>query len=375
MRLILFLIIGQIILNGLLLWVVWRATDKESIWRKISKAWVVMELFGFVMVFCSRAIHGGSFARGGFTPFFNYFIFVIVLLLLVSIGYGGIALFNRLLTDHKDETSMKKQRGIVLLVLITLTIILCIQGYYNTMLPNVQRYDIVLTSGTHSKRNIKIALVTDMHIGGIIQQHQVQHLVNLLQKESPDYVFLGGDQLDYYYSYISQDSTTYTDLMQRLHPRRDRIFSILGNHEYYIDTESKLRWFQSFSTLLKDSVVALDDDLYLIGRDDAYNTNRLPLSELTKGIPPSAIKILLSHQPKDPEEEQINGIDLALHGHTHRGQFIPFSWLMHLFFDNPYGYKQVGRTHYITSSGYGVSTSPIRIGTKSEIVIINLTIE
>ena len=92
-------------------------------------------------------------------------------------------------------------------------------------------------------------------------------------------------------------------------------------------------------------------------------------------VPEGATTILLDHQPIEPDVERALGIDLALHGHTHDGQFIPFKWLVWLNFENSYGYLHRGVTHYITSSGLGFSSSPILLGTFSEVVIIHLKLQ
>lgn len=124
--------------------------------------------------------------------------------------------------------------------------------------------------------------------------------------------------------------------------------------------------------MLRDQVVRLEDSLYLVGRDDATNKQRLPLVKLMDQVPIGSTTMVLDHQPNEPEKERASGVDLAMHGHTHDGQFIPFKWLLGMIFENSYGYIEEGGTHYITSSGFGLSSSPIRIGTKSEVVIINL---
>ena len=94
----------------------------------------------------------------------------------------------------------------------------------------------------------------------------------------------------------------------------------------------------------------------------AYNeSNRLPLKSLVEEVPEGATTILLDHQPIEPDVERALGIDLALHGHTHDGQFIPFKWLVWLNFENSYGYLHRGVTHYIclldTSCACGCRTS------------------
>ena len=63
--------------------------------------------------------------------------------------------------------------------------------------------------------------------------------------------------------------------------------------------------------------------------------------------------ILLSHQPQKLNKFKDYPIDLTLNGHTHRGQIIPFSWLIGLFNDYAYGrYDEEGKTAFV-SQGIG----------------------
>ena len=81
--------------------------------------------------------------------------------------------------------------------------------------------------------------------------------------------------------------------------------------------------------------------------------------------------VLITHPT--PDEEMKNGADLALYGHTHEGQIFPFNILTHIMFEVASGYKQKGDTHVFVSSGLGLSGPQFRIGTKSEIVVLDVT--
>ena len=72
------------------------------------------------------------------------------------------------------------------------------------------------------------------------------------------------------------------------------------------------------------------------------------------------------------QEAVDNGIDLQLSGHTHNGQFWPFNYLVKSMFELSWGYKQKGNSQFYVSSGYGSWGPPVRIGSQSEIVIIEI---
>ena len=65
---------------------------------------------------------------------------------------------------------------------------------------------------------------------------------------------------------------------------------------------------------------------------------------------------------------------LALYGHTHKGQIWPFSLLTGAIYAHDYGYGKIGQTHIYVSSGLGLWGPPLRIGSRSEIAVIELTL-
>jgi predicted MPP superfamily phosphohydrolase len=64
--------------------------------------------------------------------------------------------------------------------------------------------------------------------------------------------------------------------------------------------------------------------------------------------------------------------DLQLSGHTHAGQFFPWSLLIKLFQPFSSGLKQCGKLWVYTNPGTGFWGPPIRLGTTSEITVIKL---
>src|SRR5260370_42555984 len=81
--------------------------------------------------------------------------------------------------------------------------------------------------------------------------------------------------------------------------------------------------------------------------------------------------ILLAHEPSNPGIAEEAGISLQLSGHTHGGQIWPWSWiaaLVHGRFN--YGLNRLGALQVFTSSGVGTWGMPMRVGTKSEIVLL-----
>ena len=133
-------------------------------------------------------------------------------------------------------------------------------------------------------------------------------------------------------------------------------------------------------TPLTDEARLIDRSFYLVGRLDASKTGVSGLrpktiDEFTKTLDTSKPIFVLEHQPGELKEEEKSGVDLSMAGHTHNGQLFPGNLLVSLMWTNSYGHYQSGDFHSIVTSGLGVWGPNMRVGTDSEIVIIDVTFQ
>ena len=212
---------------------------------------------------------------------------------------------------------------------------------------------------------MKIVLASDLHLGYHNRRAELRRWVNMINAENPDYVLFAGDLID-----ISVRPLIEWDYASELRRLKAPVIACLGNHEYYAQ-EPKSREFYARAgiRLLRDEAVRLGE-LTVIGRNDATDRNRAPLSEIVPSE--GGFKLLLDHQPNDLSEAQRCGIDFQFSGHTHRGQVWPVSWVTGFIFEDPYGHMQKGRTRYYVTSGLGIWGGKFRIGTRSEYVVLSL---
>jgi len=82
--------------------------------------------------------------------------------------------------------------------------------------------------------------------------------------------------------------------------------------------------------------------------------------------------VLLDHRPSDIEAHSQLPIDLQVSGHTHNGQIFPANFIVSAINRLGYGYEAIGKGHFVVSSGYGFWGIPFRLGSRSEIWLINL---
>ena len=127
--------------------------------------------------------------------------------------------------------------------------------------------------------------------------------------------------------------------------------------------------------ILDDKVEKIND-FYIIGRKDYSKagdgtSNRLSLDKLVKDVDTNKFVIVLEHEPRDLDNIAKEDIDLHVAGHTHAGQFFPLTIGTRIIWNNHYGYKKYNNMHSIVTSGVGVYGPNMRVGTDSEVVIIN----
>lgn len=271
------------------------------------------------------------------------------------------------------------------------TVLLLIGGYINYMNPKVEEVDIALkphqeSSSAHMNEaaasstdggqesvgkqggKIRIVAISDVHLGYATDKKQLQRYVKLINSLSPDIILIAGDLIDNSVLPVRQQRMQ-EELGQLAAP--GGIYMVPGNHEY-ISGSAEVEEFLAGTpiVLLKDSVVSLPHNLFIVGRDDRSNRERLPVEQLLQKTPGPVI--LLDHQPYGIAENVALGIDLQISGHTHHGQVWPMSLMVEKMYEQSHGYRQWGDSHVIVSSGLSLWGPPFRIGTHSDLFLINL---
>lgn len=243
-------------------------------------------------------------------------------------------------------------------------------GNYKFNHPATVQLDLEINKPTTNKV-IKIVAVSDIHLGISIDKSRLKKYVELINSQHPDIVLIAGDLSDRGVKPLI-DQKMNEELSEIKAPLG--VFAITGNHDFYAESLHAATDYirQSGITVLQDSAFLVNNEFYIVGRDDKTNHKRKSLSEIIKNIDKSKPVILLDHQPFHLEEAEQNGIDLQISGHTHNGQFFPGSWFVKRMFEVGYGYLKKGNTHYYVSSGLGLWGPQYRIGTQSEVVVIDL---
>ncbi|PYZ95175.1 phosphoesterase [Salipaludibacillus keqinensis] len=245
-------------------------------------------------------------------------------------------------------------------------------GLYNAYQPIVKTYQFQVPRKNAKRRSLRLAIASDMHFGGLSGKNHARRLVRSINKINADLVLFPGDLVDDDPDVFKQKRMDRT--LKQIRSKLG-IYAVLGNHEYYGGKIKELTKIMKHINvhILQDESVLVDNSLQIIGRKDKTDRKRKTIDELQLSAGQSHPVLVLDHQPTDLEAIMKSGADILLSGHTHRGQIAPNQWITKKIFELDWGYKKKENLHVVVSSGFGFWGPPIRIGSRSEVVQIDVT--
>lgn len=250
-----------------------------------------------------------------------------------------------------------------------ITTCLLVYGYVNYRSPRVEHLDIELDKGL-SGGGVRVVMASDIHLGYGTDRSDLERYVEMINAQHPDVVVIVGDLIDNSLAPVVRENMG--EVLARIEAPQG-VFVVPGNHEYISGIEASVRFIRGTQLrLLRDSVAVLPSGLQIVGRDDRSNGGRQPIDTLLRDVDMSRPVVVLDHQPYDIAESDRHGVDLHLSGHTHRGQIWPLSLLTDAMYDQSYGYRRWTHSHAYVSSGLSLWGPPFRIGTQSELVVIDI---
>lgn len=216
---------------------------------------------------------------------------------------------------------------------------------------------------------LQIVVGSDFHLGVLSGKRHLKRFVDRANRLNPDLVLLAGDLVDddpiWYARYGMKEE------MDKLKSKLG-VYGVLGNHEYYGKKIPLLERLMESSgvKILRDETILVADRFYITGREDRTNGKRRALELLKPGqkLP----WIVMDHTPSDLKTPIPVGVDFHISGHTHKGQMWPNHLITRKVFELDYGYRKIGSTHFLVSSGFGFWGPPIRTGSRSELWSIKM---
>ena len=281
---------------------------------------------------------------------------------------------------HKQKTflphSLTRHSALIVTLIFCTTIALISYGTWNARHPQTRNYEITIPKAAGSLETLHVVMVSDIHLGNIIDNKRLTKFINRINQLEPDIVLFAGDMIDSKVDVLVNQNMI--DNFARLRPKYGT-YAILGNHEYFDQKpEVAMKYFEQGNVhILRDQWTLINDSFYLVGRDDLSKerytgTSRLDLGTLMTGINHTLPILLLDHQPHNLQDGAQEGADLQLSGHTHLGQLFPNNLLTKRMYEVDWGYLRKESLQIIVSCGIGTWGPPVRIGSHPEIV--NLTI-
>jgi predicted MPP superfamily phosphohydrolase len=241
-------------------------------------------------------------------------------------------------------------------------------GMINASLTRVNRITVRLPNLPEAWRGRKAAMVSDLHLGHVRGAEFARNLVATIRQLRPEIVFLAGDLYD----------GAFADLDELAGPLRSLNaplgnYFVAGNHEEMHNHHGHLRAVQNAGLRLLNNEKIVVDGLQIVGvhHYDAARPERLSRVLANAAIDRKQPSVLIVHAPDQLATAEQAGISLQLSGHTHRGQFFPWTWITGLIYKQfVYGLRRFGDMMVYTSSGAGTWGPPLRVGSRPEIVLI-----
>jgi predicted MPP superfamily phosphohydrolase len=246
------------------------------------------------------------------------------------------------------------------------------RGQKNTTRIQIRHNSIELPGLPVSFDGFTILHISDMHAD--LSAAAMQRLREILPEMQYDICVLTGDFRGQTFGPFEASLDELARVRELLQPP---VFGVLGNH----DTIRMVPAIEAMGIrmLLNESeaIVRGDEQIHLVGIDDAHYYRADNIQNAAAGIPPDDVSILLSHTPEVYRQAAHAGFDMMLSGHTHGGQIclpgsIPITLDSVLPRHMGAGPWKYGAMEAYTSVGVGSSIVAVRLNCPPEITLHHL---
>ena len=268
-------------------------------------------------------------------------------------------------------------------------------GFKNKYNYQLKKIPLAFNNLPAAFKGLKIAHISDIHIGSLQDRKAVEVGVELIMKQRPDMILFTGDLVNN----KASEMEGWTDIFSRLQAPLG-VYSILGNHDYgdYVAwptleaKQNNLSMLKQIHAgmgwrLLMNEHVLLEragEKIALLGIENWGAKGRFPkygkMQEAYPGTEKVPFKILMSHDPSHWDAQvrtEYADIDLMLSGHTQGMQFgmenpffkwSPVQWMYRQWAGL---YEEEQQKLYV-NRGFGFIGYPGRVGILPEITLLEL---
>ncbi len=334
-------------------------TGEIKYWYILFASLPVIMIAGMAIFSNSTSIAGSLIYQlaAVITGFILYFLMIVLLIDIAHLVFKGAAIIY----------------GISAFVITSFIVVFGIIHAFNVKITNME------VSLTGLKKEVRIVHLSDVHIGHFRGEKFLDKIVDLSLSQNPDAIFITGDLFDGRIQLTEK-------VLEPLNKVKVPIYFVEGNHDGYTGVSTIKEYLRNKKVQVLENEVAFLGGLQIIGLNHMHadsNTRNMHANGAktiegtldTMAVDQSYPTILLHHSPEGAKYADKHGIDLYLSGHTHGGQLFPVTLLNEVLFPYNRGMNSYNDLKVFVSEGVGTFGPPLRIGTKSEVVVMDLVPE
>lgn len=293
--------------------------------------------------------------------------------IMIAIPVDVVALIYSFFNHGESFLTVNAHFGIFLLA-----VLMTVFGFLSVLRgPKIVKIKIPNVDLPEALVDLKIAQISDLHIGPTIQSRYVKRVVRKTNEQNPDIIVITGDLVDAHTESIKKHLQPLADLKSKY-----GVFYVTGNHEYYWGMKTLFQELKNVGfTILnnENKIININGSRILIaGIPDPMAAQLgsefrpdIKLSRQTQEK--TDFNILLAHRPDPYTAAEELGFNLQFSGHTHAGQFFPFSLLIPFAHKYYRGLNQHKNMWLYVNPGTGYWGPANRFGIASEITLARLT--
>jgi uncharacterized protein len=243
---------------------------------------------------------------------------------------------------------------------------------------DITHLDVALPNLGKAFDRMTLVQIGDLHFGDWMTPERMQNVTQQVNALQPDIIAITGD-------FVSggnpQSAVEAARAVSKL-VARERVFAILGNHDYWMDRAIPVRNALADTTnifLMRNMRAAIErggQTLYMAGIDDVWEHHQKP-DDALNGIPDGSAVIALVHEPDFADElAKRRQVGLQLSGHSHGGQVrlpgigaLALPWLGQKY---DMGHYAVDGMALYVNRGLGMIRPFVRFNCRPEITHITL---
>ncbi|MDP2876920.1 MAG: metallophosphoesterase [Holophaga sp.] len=243
--------------------------------------------------------------------------------------------------------------------------------------PQIKQVEVAIAGLPKGLEGFRIVQISDLHLGPLVPMAKVQLLVERTNELKADLIAITGDLVDGEANGVQAKAERMASLRAS-----HGVFFVTGNHEYYSGIAKWIPIIKGLGWKTLDNGHELIErqqaQLAVLGMPDPAARGRRGngqgpnLAKALEGIPEGTTKLLLFHPPTGFEAADKAGIALQLSGHTHSGQYFPWSLFIPWLYRFPKGLNRQGALWIYTSVGTGFWGPPNRFLVAPELTVLTL---